>query len=307
MNPHIKDIRRNVWHYLLWHLGHYDEAKVENPPSNFVYPGQVKEFKKEEPYALWIGHSTYLMEVNGIRILTDPIWEDYCAPVPIRGLKRQTAVPFALSDLARIDLVLISHNHYDHLGEKTVLALHRMYPQIEWVVPDRLSPWFHKRGIDRVTELTWWKNCIAKKCRITAVPAQHYSGRTPWDMNATHWNGYVVEVGAKRIYFTGDTGYNPEDFKAIGRYFKAMDLSLIPIGTYIPKEFMKTVHIGPQEAVQIHEEVGSRLSLGMHWRTFGLSDEPLDRPPYDLYLEMKRKNLPFETFLPIDVGLRVNF
>jgi N-acyl-phosphatidylethanolamine-hydrolysing phospholipase D len=146
-----------------------------------------------------------------------------------------------------------------------------------------------------------------KNCKITAVPAQHFSGRTLWDKNKTHWNGYVVETPTKRIYFVGDTGYNSKEFKEIGNRFGQMDLSLIPIGSYIPREFMKTVHINPHEAVQIHKEVHSVFSLGMHWNTFCLSDEPYDRPPYDLYLAMEEKKLPFESFLPIDIGTYVNF
>ncbi len=209
--------------------------------------------------------------------------------------------------MPHIDLVLISHNHYDHLDAKTVAILHRLHPQIQWIVPEKLSPWFRRRGIQSVSEIPRWEKQKILNCEITAVPTQHFSGRTLWDQNKTHWNGYVVQTPSKTLYFTGDTGYNPNDFKAIGERFPHIDLSLIPIGTYAPEKFMQPVHIGPYEAVQIHEEVHSRLSLGMHWNTFCLSEEPMNRPPYDLYLAMKEKKLPFETFLPIDIGTYVNF
>ena len=141
------------------------------------------------------------------------------------------------------------------------------------------------------------------------MPAQHFSGRTFWDQNKTHWNGYVIEslISKKKFYFVGDTGYNEVDFKQIGKAFSPIDLSLIPIGTYIPRRFMAPIHCSPEDAVSIHQDVASRLSLGMHWKTFHLSDEPLERPPFDLFCAMKQKNLPFDTFLPIDVGTYVNW
>lgn len=308
VNQHIGNLRRSVWDLILWKLGHYDDPNPKlSPPAGFVYPASPKNFDRNQPSAVWIGHSTYLIEVDGLTILTDPVWDKYCSPVPIRKLRRYNDPPIALADLPPVDIVLISHNHYDHLDVKTVSALKRFHPQIEWIVPQGLSPWFHRRGIHSVIEIGWWKTYSTKQCSITAVPAQHYSGRTLWDQNKTHWNGYVLQTQGKSIYFTGDTGYNPKDFKSIGDRFSHMDLSLIPIGTYSPQKFMEPVHIGPVEAVQIHQEVNSRLSLGMHWNTFRLSDEPHNRPPYDLYHAMKEKRLPFETFLPIDIGTYVNF
>lgn len=308
VNPHVRDLRRGLWDFVLWKLGYYDDPVLKlAPPPDFVYPATAKQFVRHLPSALWIGHSTYLIEIAGKTILTDPVWEPYCSPIPIRALRRQTEPPLLLADLPPIDIVLLSHNHYDHLDAKTVRALYQFHPQIEWVVPEGMSHWFRKRKIEKVTELDRWKSVFIKDCTITAVPAQHFSGRSLWDKNRTHWNGYVFQTGNKTLYFTGDTGYNPKDFKAIGERFSQMDLSLIPIGTYVPQKFMQPVHINPHEAVQIHQDVKSVFSLGMHWNTFRLSEEPLDRPPYDLYLAMKEKKLPFETFLPIDVGTYVNF
>jgi N-acyl-phosphatidylethanolamine-hydrolysing phospholipase D len=308
VNPHTQELRRSFWHFLLWQMGHYDDFELKkSPPADFVYPATPASFIQGSPNAVWIGHSTYLIEINGVTILTDPVWADYCSPLPIPALRRYSEPPIALADLPPIDIVLQSHNHYDHLDAKTVAALHRFHPEIEWVVPLALSPWFHKRKIHSVTELGWWNTYTTKNCTITAVPTQHFSGRGLWDQNKTHWNGYVLESKGKTLYFTGDTGYNNKDFKAIGERFSHMDLSLIPIGTYSPQKFMQPVHISPYEAVKIHKEVKSRLSLGMHWNTFRLSDEPTLRPPYDLYLAMKEENIPFETFLPVDIGTYVNF
>jgi len=308
VNLHLGNTRRSVWDLILLKLGYYNDSSPNlSPPSDFTYPAVPKNFMRGNPSAVWIGHSTFLIEVEGVAILTDPVWDKYCSPIPFRSLRRLNEPPIALADIPPIDIVLISHNHYDHLDAKTVAALHRFHPQIEWIVPQGLSPWFRRRGIHSVTEIGWWKAHSTKHCSITAVPTQHFSGRTFWDQNKTHWNGYVVETRSKKLYFTGDTGYNSKDFKAIGNHFPYMDLSLIPIGTYCPKKFMQPVHIGPYEAVTIHQEVKSRLSLGMHWNTFRLSNEPTHRPPYDLYQAMNEKKLPFETFLPIDIGTYINF
>lgn len=307
VNPHVQNLRRSIWDLILWKAGHYDDSVQLSPPADFIYPASAKPYIRGSPSALWIGHSTYLIEVDGLTILTDPVWHSYCSPIPIRSLRRRYDPAMHLTDLPPIDLVLLSHNHYDHLDAKTVAALHRLHPQIEWILPECLQPWFTKRGIQQAVELPRWKSHATKKCKITAVPAQHFSGRTLWDKNKTHWNGYVVETSSKKLYFTGDTGYNCKDFKAIGRHFGQIDLSLIPIGTYVPKEFMQPVHINPYEAVQIHQDVHSHFSLGMHWNTFHLSDEPHNRPPYDLYLAMRDKQLPYEAFLPIGIGTYVNF
>lgn len=307
-NPHGDDIRRSLWDLLLWRTGRYDDPIPRlSPPADFVYPAAPGQWSKQLPSAVWIGHSSFLIEWEGLAILTDPVWDNYCSPIPFKSLKRHHEPPISLSDLPRIDLVLISHNHYDHLDVKTVRHLHSFHPEIQWIVPLGLSRWFSSRGIRQVTELDWWKSFQIQEMSITAVPAQHFSGRTLWDLNRTFWNGYVVEMKGKRFYFTGDTGYNPVDFKQIGENWPHMDLSLIPIGTYVPQKFMQPVHCSPREAVEIHADVKSKLSLGMHWKTFRLSGEPMDRPPFDLYLAMSAKKLPCDTFLPVDPGVYVNW
>jgi len=307
-NPHLLNARRGLWDFILWRFGCYpDPIGCQSPPDGFVYPAEISSFSEKDPYALWVGHSSYLISVGGITLLTDPVWSPYCSPIPIEALRRRIDPAIALSDLPAIDFVLISHNHYDHLDAKTVSALHLLHPQIHWIVPKKLSPWFFRRGIENVYELDWWESRNLFNLGITAVPSQHFSGRTLWDKNKTGWNGYVVEVQGKSFYFAGDTGYNKFDFKEIGDLWKGFDLSLIPIGAYAPRQFMQPVHINPVEAVQIHQDVRSCFSLGMHWNTFRLSEEPFHSPPYALYVAMKDKNLPFSSFLPINPGIYVNW
>jgi N-acyl-phosphatidylethanolamine-hydrolysing phospholipase D len=224
-------------------------------------------------------------------------------------LKRRNPTPFPIQALPPLKAVLISHNHYDHLDRKAILQIADEQPGILWIIPKNLTPWFHSRGIPSSIELDWWESIETDQHRITAVPAQHFSGRTLWDKNKTLWNGYIVEhlKTGKKFYFVGDTGYNPVDFKQIGRAFSPISLSLIPIGTYEPRAFMSPVHISPYDAVQIHSDIGSAFSVGMHWNTFCLSQEPFNRPPYDLYLAMKEKMLSYDTFLPINIGAYVNW
>ena len=306
-NPHVKNLRRSFWDAFLWFCGYYKELEVRPKlPADFSYPAVAPFFDRNLPSAMWIGHSTYLIQNEGLSFLTDPLFGDYCSPMPIKTLKRAHKPAQQLEELPPIDCVLLSHNHYDHLEEQSVVRLHEKNPHLVWIVPRGLKSWFAKRGIEAV-ELDWWQSHSFKGCRVTAVPAQHFSGRGLFDKNKTLWCGYVVECGEKTFYFVGDTGYNLYDFKRIGQIFKKIDLSLIPIGVYVPKTFMEPVHISPFEAVEIHRDVGSALSLGMHWKTFRLAEEPLDRPPYDLYLAMQQKNLPFETFLPIELGVHINW
>jgi len=307
--PYIKDEKRSLWNILLWRLGFYDEKKsLPAPPEQFSYPRLSKEVNPLFPTAMWMGHCTFLISCSGKNILTDPIWSDRCSPIPCYGPKRRHLPPVSFEDLPRIDLILISHNHYDHLDVKTIKKLHRSFPEAVWIVPTGLKKWFKKRGIEKVNELFWWEDGKYEGINITAVPGQHFSGRSIFDRNRSLWSGYVVEFqNKKRFYFVGDTGYNPYDFKSLGEHFKKMDLSLIPIGTYLPRSFMSPVHVNPQEAVQIHQDVHSTLSIGMHWKTFPLSDEPMNQPPYDLFLAMQEKSLDPQTFLPLEPGEKVNW
>ena len=307
VNPNTEAPKHNLWDLILWRFGHYDEPH-DLLPDNFIYPTQPKLFDSNLPSALWIGHDTFLIRVNGFTFLTDPLFSSYCSPIPIRSLERRHRPPLGIDELPHIDAVLISHNHYDHLDEKSVREIHTRHPKALWIVPNGVKRWFIRKGIETVCELSWGQfHSINDQCWVTAVPAQHFSGRGLWDENRTLWCGYVIECGKKIFYFVGDTGYNEIDFKQIGERWPSIDLSLIPIGAYAPKRLMQPIHVCPKEAVQIHLDVHSKLSLAMHWHTFSLSDEPVELPPYDLYLAMKEYQLPFEMFLPVMPGQRINW
>ena len=311
INSHAENIRRRPFDFFLWVVGYYRDFDYEVVPEDFLYPIPESEpIAEEKSWALWINHSTYLIHLQGKYILTDPIFSNRCSPIPLLGPKRHHPPALAISELPQIDYVFISHDHYDHLDRPTVYKLHARFPKILWIVPRGVKRWFVQLGIKNVVELSWWEEVsICSFFKVTAVPAQHYSGRRSTQVNRTLWLGWVIEdlIGKKKVYFVGDTGYNPNDFKKIGEKFAPIDLALIPIGSYSPRKFMGPVHAEPKDSVKIHQDVGSRLSLGMHWKTFRLSDEPMRQPPYDLYLSLQEEKIDHSTFLVPEPGRKINF
>jgi N-acyl-phosphatidylethanolamine-hydrolysing phospholipase D len=249
----------------------------------------------------WIGHSTFLVQVNGLNVLTDPHFTERASPVGWAGPRRHSAPGLALEDLPPVDVVVISHNHYDHLDEGSVRRLARRHPAALFAAPLGLRRWLARRGVARAIELDWWQAHAEGGWTMTAVPAQHFSGRTPTDRNRTLWCGWVLETGGRRLYFAGDTGYSP-DFADIGARFAPIDLALIPIGAYDPRWFMRPVHVNPEEAVRIHRDVGARWSVGMHWGTFRLTTEPMDEPPLKLQEALRDADLPRGQFQVMALG-----
>ncbi len=318
INPFSDNNRRSIIDVALWQLGVYnDKAMPPSPPRDFLYPNPSEPLCSNTPQVTWVNHCTFFVSIDGINMLTDPIWSDRCSPVRFLGPKRMHPPPIGLENLPKIDIIFISHNHYDHLDRKTVMYLAAKNPEITCVVPKGLSRWFRRIGVTNVVELAWWEveTIVPKKgleLQVTSVPSQHFSGRGIFDKDKSLWSGFVVDIkrlssDGKRMYFVGDTGYNPIDFKAIGKAFGQMDLSLIPIGTYVPHKFMDPVHIDPIKATKIHMEVNSKLSVGMHWKTFRLSSEGEWQPPYDLYLALKDENIDPLTFRVLEPGQTINW
>jgi N-acyl-phosphatidylethanolamine-hydrolysing phospholipase D len=241
---------------------------------------------RQDSTLTWIGHVTFLFQHRGLNVLTDPVFSERASPLSFAGPKRYTPPALHVDHLPPIDLVLLSHNHYDHLDRDAVRRIAQCNDgRTRWLVPLNVADWFRREGIDNVVELDWWHDAAPLDTRSDVhawfVPAQHFSGRGVNDRNASLWGGWVLEVDGFRLYFAGDTGYGP-DFADIGSVFGGFDLSLIPIGAYEPQWFMKAVHVNPEDAVRIHRDVQSRASIGMHWGTFILTDEPVDEPPHRL-------------------------
>lgn len=231
--------------------------------------------------ATWLGHSAVLLEFPGCTVLTDPMLGEIAAPLPAGRLKRWVPVPIPVEALPRIDIVLLSHNHYDHLDAPTVRELARRQPNTAWCVPLGLGKLLSRLGVRRVEEFDWWDSRALDAARVTATPAQHFSARGVHDRNATLWCGFSVRVGERAVFFAGDTAHHPE-FAAIGSRLGPFDLLLLPVGAYQPRWFMRVVHMDPAEALAAYGELAGGASpafLPIHWGTFKLTDEPMDEPP----------------------------
>ncbi len=227
----------------------------------------------------WIGHSTFLLQVDGLNILTDPIFSERASPVSFAGPKRSTPPAITVQQLPEIDVVLISHNHYDHLDKGSIKALQTKQPNNppQYYVPLGQKAWFDKRGVTPVIELDWWDSARIGEATVHAVPVQHWSSRSPFDRNEALWAGFLIDSPSQRTLFIGDSGYS-DDFKTIAQRLGTVDLALVPIGAYDPRWFMKSAHMNPEEALQVVQEVGAKRAIGMHWGTFPLTDEPMTEP-----------------------------
>jgi L-ascorbate metabolism protein UlaG (beta-lactamase superfamily) len=257
---------------------------------------------RSEPTLTWVGHATFLLQLDGLNILTDAHFSERASPVQFAGPRRVVPPALRLTELPRIDAVVISHNHYDHLDRLTVKQLAAQSGgSAHFFVPLGLKAWFAGVGIGAVTELDWWGATEHRGLTFTLTPVQHWSSRTPWDRDKTLWGGWVVEHPQLRFFFAGDTGYS-QDFKDIGQRLGYVDLAALPIGAYDPRWFMQIMHVNPEEAVQIHQDLRARHSVAMHWGTFILTDEPLDEPPQRLAAARHAAGVPPEAFFVMKHG-----
>ena len=227
----------------------------------------------------FINHASFLIRLAGGVVLTDPIFSERCSPVSWAGPRRVRRPGIALADLPRPDVVLLSHNHYDHMDFPTLRALQaRHAPRFVTMLGNarRLA----KLGI-AATELDWWQHMSLGTLRITATPARHFSARSPFDRNRALWGGFMLSNPAGSVLFAGDSGAGPH-WAEIRTRLGAPDVALLPIGAYEPRWFMAAVHMDPAEAVQAHLALGARRSVGMHFGTFQLTDEAIDAPLHAL-------------------------
>ena len=245
----------------------------------------------------WVGHSTLLVQLDGVNILTDPTWSSRVGLWSgTLGVRRFTPPGIAFHDLPPIDLVLISHDHYDHLDEATVRRLARVFNP-RFVVPLGIKAWLADRGITNVSELDWSESITVKGLKIVCAPAQHGSGRALLDHGQRLWASWVV-VGSKRFYFGGDSGYAPH-FAMIGEALGPFDLAALPIGSYTPREIARPVHMSPEEALRASLDLRATRFIGIHWGTFELAREPYDEPPRRIAAEVARLKLdPRSILLP---------
>lgn len=286
---------------LQWHIGLGPKdpvlplvSEAARAPAPRVAP-DLARLRAPDPAAVqltWIGHSTWLIQAAGVNLVTDPIWSTHCGPLPLPRLKRASPPGVAFADLPPVHGVVLSHAHFDHCDVPT---LRRFGAAPEYAVPSGLAPLVRRCGGVRVQEAEWGQVVQLGAVRLTFLPAQHFSARSPFDRNVALWGGWLIEAAGRRIYFAADTG-NAPFLAELGRWLGGVDLAILPIGAYSPRWFMRPVHCDPAGAVQIHREVGARRSLATHWGTFSLADEPLGEPPVALRAALAEAKIPEAEF-----------
>jgi N-acyl-phosphatidylethanolamine-hydrolysing phospholipase D len=234
--------------------------------------------RHSEATVTWLGHATVLLRHDGVRYLTDPAWAERAGPLGIVGARRLVPPAFPLAALPPLDFVVISHNHYDHLDLAALEELHRLQPELRFFVPLGNAALLRGAGIGSVHELDWGETARVRDVTVHCLPSQHWSARGPFDENEALWSSWAVVGAARRVYFSGDTGAFP-GFAAIGRRLGPFHLAALPIGAYEPAEMMQPVHLNPEETVEAALALRAERTLGVHWGTYDLTDEPLGEPP----------------------------
>jgi L-ascorbate metabolism protein UlaG (beta-lactamase superfamily) len=292
--------RRGFIDFLRWQLtskrGYWNKWTDSQPgsvPSSRVNGDHLR--------VTFVNHASVLIQTKGLNILTDPIWSERASPVDWAGPKRHRSPGLRFEDLPPIDVVLISHNHYDHLDIKTLIRLRDKH-QSRFVSGMGNREFLRSRDITEVTELDWWEAAkLSDELAVTCVPAKHFSGRALSDSDATLWCGYVLQGSNGNIYFAGDTGMGNQ-FVEIKDRFAPFRLAILPIGAYLPRWFMHPVHISPSDAVEVHDILEARVSLAMHFGTFALGDDGEFEPIIDLREALKDRGKSDALFWILDHG-----
>lgn len=270
-----------LWDYLQRQtLG--SEVRTPPTPIPVVRPVLENHAGRAPPglRVIWFGHASVYLELDGLRLMADPILSDYASPLAGIGPKRFHPPPLALDALPKIDAVVISHDHYDHLDVRTIK--HLAAAGAHFFVPLGIGAHLERWQVPgaQFTELDWWQSAEVGGITITSTPVRHYSGRGMRDGNATLWSSWVVAGPTHRVYFSGDTGFG-EHFQAIGDRLGPFDLSMLKIGAYGPGQTWRDIHMEPEEAVKAHIALKARRMLPVHWGTFNLAfhawDEPIER------------------------------
>ena len=257
-------------------------------------------------YTAWIGHSSFLINNYDLNIITDPIFSNRASPLSFIGPKRLIKPAISYKNLPKIDVVVISHNHYDHLDLASIKKLNSINPDTIFLVPLKLKNWFLNKGIKNVFEFEWWQSKTIKNTTFTFVPVQHWSRRGLFDKNKSLWGGWWVENSNIKLVHLGDTGYS-KDFVEINKRLGNPDIAFIPIGAYSPRRIMKKSHMNPKEALDAALDLGAKKSIGMHWGTFILTIEPIREPKNLLNNLVTENNLDENFFVTIKPGAILKF
>jgi len=272
----------------------------EEPKKEFIKTNEninLNSLKDREHYALWIGHSTFLINNGDLTILTDPIFSERASPLTFAGPKRLIKPVIKIKDLPKVDVITISHNHYDHLDVNSLRKIQKKFPNVKILVPKGDLKLLRNYNLNNGFEFLWWEEIIFDNTKFIFTPAQHWSARGLRDRNKSLWGSWFINNEDKNIFHAGDTGYS-EDFIEIRNRLGAVDFAMIPIGAYDPQWFMSYSHVNPEEALNIAKDLDAKKSIGMHWGTFILTDEPVLEPRERLNKITNQTNINFYTVTP---------
>jgi N-acyl-phosphatidylethanolamine-hydrolysing phospholipase D len=318
-NNYVGTVTKSLGDFLRWQRDRIRHRLP--PPATIPTPVQAADLDfvkrnalsgpKMIPAVTWIGHATALVQASGLNMLTDPVFSLRASPVQFLGPARAQPPGMALADLPHIDVVLISHNHYDHLDRLSIKALRDQSGGAPvFLAPLGIKAWLQRIGVEQPVELDWWQTHVHAGVEFHFTPAQHWSGRSLSDRNKTLWGAWAVLGADFHWFFTGDTGYS-QDFCDARRHFAGrqtfeqgggFDVALIAVGACLPRWFMQMQHVDLGEAVQIHMDLGAKYSVGVHWGTFALADEPLDQPLHELARARMLKGVSEKSFFLLPVG-----
>jgi L-ascorbate metabolism protein UlaG (beta-lactamase superfamily) len=297
--PNGEQKRSRYWWILRWLFGDAWPEERDSSPG----PAPVASVRRGELIVTPVGHGTFLIQMDGLNMLTDPIWSERCSPISWAGPRRHREPGIRFEDLPSIDVVLVSHNHYDHLDLPTLERL------AEKGTPRSITPLgnrdlIRESGIPSVDELDWWESIrLSADVTVTLVPAQHFSARTFWDRNKALWGGFVISGPAGNVFYSGDTGYGPH-FREIARRFSPIQMALLPISPFRPRQskdaavsYYSIVHMGPVDAVEAHLDLGARISVAAHFRVFQLGTDGFDDAVNELAAAVKDRDLRPEEFI----------
>ncbi|CAN5778187.1 MBL fold metallo-hydrolase [soil metagenome] len=275
---------------LRWQWQRLRNGVEPHPPRSaftVATPDVHSPLAADELRMTWVGHASFLIQLGDVCVLTDPVWSERASPLRHIGPRRLVSAALPFDELPTVDIVVLSHDHYDHLDAATVRRLCDRFDQLQWVTPLGYARWLKRRGASTVIELDWWQSASMRVPRadsatvaITAAPAQHWTRRTPFNERVRLWSSFVIDAApAGRVFFGGDSGYF-EGVRQIGERLGPFDAALLPIGAYEPRWFMRSAHMNPDEAVRTYLDLGGTGTFGaMHWGTFRLTDEPAFEPP----------------------------